>query len=135
MPEKPSQFSERRRSMSAVTEASELIQSLAGPGRAGESVKGAIQRAARAAGVSAGLAKRLWYSEVRRIDADLMDKLRDAANARTEKDGHRAYSTLLARLEACEAALRLSDQNTHRHGDHGHRRVAGAHDRALDQGR
>lgn len=134
MSERSSENSERRDRMSAVVEASELVQALAGSGRPGESVKAAIQRAARAAGIDCGLAKRLWYGEVRRIDADLMDTLRDAANTRAEKDGRSAYKLLLARIEACEAALRLSDANQARAVDHGVVRLAGTEDRAMGRG-
>lgn len=112
MPENHSQNSEKRRPMAALVEAAMLLRQLAEPAVPGESMKAAINRAARRAGIPAGLGKRLWYGEARRIDADTMDQLRERAARDTEAFGKAqdARQTLLQRLAACEAALGL--QNT-----------------------
>lgn len=108
MSETPSQFSESARPMTASVEAARLLQALASPSQPGESVKALISRAARRAGLPAGLCKRLWYGEARRIDADTMDHLRARAVAVLEfQQANDARQSVLARLEACEAALRL----------------------------
>ncbi|KQT08508.1 hypothetical protein ASG40_11550 [Methylobacterium sp. Leaf399] len=102
--------------MAALSEAASLMRVLAEPAVPGESVKAAIYRAARATGLPAGLCKRLWYGEARRIDADTMDQIRSAA-ARDRQALENAVVTrdaLLARLAACEAALGLQDAHDHR---------------------
>lgn len=121
--------------MAAVTEAASLMRALAEPASPGESVKAAISRAARKAGIPASLGKRLWYGEARRIDADTMDQLRERAarDQDTLNETLDVRRTLLARLAACEAALGL--QNTDSSGSVGastsrphrvaHRSVAG----------
>ena len=103
--------------MAAVAEAALLMRHLAEPAVPGESVKAAIGRAARRAGLAAGLGKRLWYGEARRIDADTMDQLRAAAarDAKLLEDARDARQSLLRRLAACEAALGL--QPSHLVGD------------------
>lgn len=97
--------------MAAVTEAASLMRALAEPASPGESVKAAISRAARKAGIPASLGKRLWYGEARRIDADTMDQLRERAARDTDTFGKAldARQTLLQRLAACEAALGLQN--------------------------
>lgn len=93
--------------MSASVEASELIQALARPWQVGDSVKAAIRRAARKAQLEAGLAKRLWYGEARRVDAEVMDKLRaaHAADAQLLQRSRDGYSELQERIAALEEAL------------------------------
>jgi hypothetical protein len=112
--ENRSQNSEKRRPMAALVEASMLLRQLAEPAVPGESMKAAINRAARRAGIPAGLGKRLWYGEARRIDADTMDQIRERA-ARDEqvlRETLDARRTLAERLAACEAALGLQNSNS-----------------------
>jgi hypothetical protein len=127
-----SQFSERARPMAALAEASSLMRLLAEPGTPGESVKAAIRRAARRAGIDTGLGKRLWYGEARRIDADTMDRLRIAADdTKALGEAINARRTILARLAAVEAALGLPDADTAGRVDYPLRRQAGAANRAV----
>jgi hypothetical protein len=102
--------------MAALVEAAALLRQLAEPAVPGESMKAAINRAARRAGIPAGLGKRLWYGEARRIDADTMDQLRERAARDTDAIGKAldARQTLLQRLAACEAALGLQDTDAAR---------------------
>ena len=103
-----------------TAEAAAHLRSLAEPWGPG-GVKAAINRAARKAKISAGLAKRLWYGEARRIDAETMDKLRAAVReraARTQESARAEYRLLVKRIEACEAALGLSGPNVGRAADH-----------------
>lgn len=113
MSDYPSQFSERPRTMNAASEAARLLQLFSAPHRPGESVKSAIYRAARKAGISAGLCKRLWYKEARRIDADLMDSLREraAATLLEIEQAENARQSVWKRLERCEQALGLLSQD------------------------
>lgn len=99
--------------MNAASEAADLMRLLAEPAVPGESVKAAINRAARRAGLSAGLGKRLWYGEARRIDADTMDQLRERAARDNEaltkaRDARQAMHERLLRIEA---ALGFSTAN------------------------
>jgi len=118
--------------MAALAEASSLMRLLAEPGSPGESVKSAIRRAARRAGIDTGLGKRLWYGEARRIDADTMDRLRIAADdTHTLREALNARRTILARLAAVEAALGLPDAHTSGGVDHPVRRSSRAADRTV----
>lgn len=112
MSETPSKKSERRPAMHVADEASLHLRALAEPWAVGDSIKAAIRRAGRKAGIEPGLAKRLWYGEARRIDAETMDKLRAAAADAQELEAARnARRSILDRLAACEAALGLPAQN------------------------
>lgn len=134
MPENRSENSESRRPMSATVEAARLLQLLAAPAVPGESVKATISRAARRAGLPAGLAKRLWYGEARRIDADTMDSLRDRAAARLEQEeAAHARQSLLARIAACEAALGLPSAHAPSSMAHATSRTPCGLDSALDR--
>lgn len=63
-------------------EAARLLKLAAEPRPVGDSVKDAIWRAARAVGFACDRAKRIWYGEAKRIDAEELDKLRDFARER-----------------------------------------------------
>lgn len=118
--------------MAALAEASFLIRLLADPGVPGESVKAAIRRAARRAGIDTGLSKRLWYGEARRIDADTMDRLRIAADdTHALREAINARRTILARLAAVEAALSLPHADEDGPVGAAQSRLAGAADRSL----
>lgn len=99
--------------MTAATEAAQLMRHLAEPAVPGESVKAAISRAARRAGIPSGLGKRLWYGEARRIDADTMDQLRERAARDTQllREALDARKQLLQLIAACDSALGLPTQN------------------------
>ena len=66
--------------MSSVVEATTLIRRAAEPRPVGDSVKGAIRRAAYRLGLSFTRTKDIWYGDARRIDADEMDALRKLAD-------------------------------------------------------
>lgn len=69
--------------VSAVAlEASRRLRALAEPRPVGDKVKGAIGRAARAAGLSYWRAFDLWYGKARRIDASELQSIRAAEAAR-----------------------------------------------------
>ena len=65
--------------MSSVVEATTLIRRAAEPRPVGDSVKGAIRRAAYRIGFSFTRTKDIWYGDARRIDAEEMDALRKLA--------------------------------------------------------
>src|SRR5258705_13259522 len=64
---------------SSITEAKALVQRCAEPRLAGDQVKAAILRASRRLGLSFNRTKDIWYGDARRIDAEEMDMLRQAA--------------------------------------------------------
>lgn len=74
-----------RSEMSASVEACQILRGLSEPATAGESIKGAIWRASRLAGISAVRAKAIWYGEARAIRAEEMDSLRQAAKKRGQR--------------------------------------------------
>ena len=104
--------------MSAVCEASSLMRSIAEPCPAGDSVKAAINRAARKASrfmarpMKPGRAEDIWRKEARAIRAEEMDALRAAA--KREKALINDTLALEARLARVEAALLSIDQDFHR---------------------
>lgn len=61
---------------SPIDEARDLVQRCAEPRPVGDSVKSAINRAARRLGFNCSRTKDLWYGDARRIDAREMDQLR-----------------------------------------------------------
>jgi hypothetical protein len=103
MSEIRSEFSE----MSSVTEASALVRHVAEPRQASDSVKAAINRAARCLGWSHSRTKDIWYGDARRIDAAEMDRLREVA-ARAEAD------LAISRIVALRESLTATDADFHR---------------------
>lgn len=107
--EKPSENSDSGESrkgqrMNASVEAAELIRALAEPRPVGDTVKLALQRAARASGLSPTRAKAIWYREARRIDAEEIDALR-AANEHRRK----VLARLVVVRDAASASASLLD--------------------------
>lgn len=74
-----SDFLSEKSEMSSVSEASMLLRRVAGPREIGDSVKAAINRAARKIGLTYSRARDIWYANARRIDATEMDALRREA--------------------------------------------------------
>lgn len=75
------------------------VRRLAMPGEPGEGVKAALNRVARRAGIPASEAKRLWYSEWRRIPADIAERVDDAVT-KHERRLDAELATLRARYYA-----------------------------------
>lgn len=103
--------------MSAICEASDLIRQASEPRQPGDSVKSAINRAARkvsrfmAQPMSFGRAEDIWRQEARSIRAEEMDALRAAA--KREKAFQNEATALEARLARVEAALLALDPDFH----------------------
>jgi hypothetical protein len=64
---------------SSIEEAQMLVRRCAEPRPAGDQVKGAIFRASRRLGLTFSRTRDIWYGQARRIDAEEMDRLRQAA--------------------------------------------------------
>lgn len=71
-----------------------LVRRAAEPARAGESVKAAINRAARTLGLSHGRVKRYWYGEIQVPPAHEVDAIRTMTAGRTETVQSRPASFL-----------------------------------------
>lgn len=106
--------------MTAVAEASSLLRAIAEPRPIGDSVKAAINRAARAAGLSASRTEDIWRQEAKAIRAEEMDAIRLAAarraagDAKMLEEARAEYRRLKARLASLEQAYRISDPDFHR---------------------
>jgi hypothetical protein len=116
--EKSSHQSENERVvfMNPTVEASHLIRFAADPRPSGDSVKGAITRAARRLGIGYERAKSLWYAEARRVDASEMDRLRAVAAERQRKQEEaavHAHRQLVDRISIIEARLAQIDPDFH----------------------
>jgi hypothetical protein len=119
--------------MSAVAEASHLLRQLAEPRPVGDTIKAAINRAARRVKIKAGRVEDIWRQEARAVRAEEMDAIRRAVmeEARLE------YSRLVNRIASIEATLRRSDPDFHSTDINGLRelqRDAGSLDRSVDRG-
>ena len=68
---------------STIDEAQTLVRRCAEPRPAGDLVKAAIRRASRWLDLPFSRTRDIWYGDARRIDAEEMDRLRQAAQ-RTE---------------------------------------------------
>ncbi|UMY16641.1 hypothetical protein MMB17_18430 [Methylobacterium organophilum] len=118
----------------AQAEARTLVELIAGPLRLGENVKAALARVALVTGIGDRRIRGIWNNEARIIRAEEMDRLRQVAlDARTREELDSAYRAHLARLRACQEALRVPSALENRTGPDGERRVAGGADRALDR--
>lgn len=114
--------------MSAVCEASDLMRLLAEPCLPGDSVKAAINRAAKRASrfllkpMSFGRAEDIWRKEARAIRSEEMDALRRAS--KREQETRDEALALEARLARIEAALVAIDPDFHRDAIDALRRAA-----------
>lgn len=126
--------------MSAVAEASSLLRRVAEPRPAGDTVKAAINRAARRVSahllhpMKASRAEDIWRSEARAIRAEEMDAIRKAAAAdRYAEEARDDHARLLDRISRIETALRISDPEFHREQADALRAAAGRVDRSVDR--
>lgn len=103
-----------------LSEMQGIVRSAAEPGTAGESVKVAINRAARTLGLGYSRARSYWYGEVKAVPAHEADALREARLrildqriAHTERELLRLQ---LARENDAERTRRLSRAPAADHG-------------------
>lgn len=118
----------------AQAEARTLVELIAGPLRLGENVKAALARVSVVTGIGDRRIRGIWNNEARLIRAEEMDRLRKVAlDARTREDLDSAYRAHLARLKACQEALRVPPTLVDREGAAASLRVGGPADRAMDR--
>lgn len=89
---------------SVEAQASDLLRGLARPANPGESVKVAIGRAARRAGLSFGRARRIWYGLAVIRGAEL-DHLRRTAGQTVTEDSDASTAELLRELRAAQRII------------------------------
>lgn len=107
--------------MSAVAEASTLLRSVAEPCPAGDSVKAAINRAAKRVAKfipphwssrwHVGRAEDIWRQEARGVWAEEMDAIRRAADAKVAQEARNEFRELNAKIARLEAAMGISDED------------------------
>lgn len=104
--------------MTAVAEAASLLRSVAEPRPVGDTVKAAINRAARRVSkhlrepMRASRAEDIWRGEARMIRAEEIDAIRKAADARLLREVRLEFTQLDARLARLEA-LMVQDAEFH----------------------
>ena len=92
---------------SPIEEAQALVRQCAEPRPAGDQVKAAILRASRGLGLPFNRTKDIWYGDVRRIDAEEMDRLRQVAEKTELAHAVAAIEVLKNRmLASCSSASR-----------------------------
>jgi len=115
MSEIRSEKSERGVVVSALREASFLVRKVAEPRPIGDSVKAAINRAARRLGFHFSRTKDIWYENARRIHAEEIDALRREARTQREETVARAEAIIaVERLVALRETLAATDSDFHR---------------------
>ena len=133
--EKRSELSEKGRTVSAVSEASEHIRALASPWRVGDSVEGRDSSCVAQGGLSLPASQSVsGTARFAAFDSVTMDRLRAAArDARTVEEARDEHRTLLARLRACEAVLGLCGEDVGRGAPAADGEQGGASDRTMDR--
>ena len=102
--------SAKGRSMTSIAEAQSLITTIAGPMPAGTQIKEMLSGVARVTGLAHRRLRGIWNGEARRIDAQEMDVLRQAAaRRRREAIDHEEFRTLSTRLALLEKRLAQID--------------------------
>lgn len=102
--------------MTAVAEAASLLRSVAEPRPVGDTVKAAINRAAKRVSkymrepMRPSRAEDIWREEARMVRAEELDAIRRAAEAQLTQEARREFTQLDARIARLEAIL-VQDQN------------------------
>lgn len=123
--------------MTAVAEAASLLRTVAEPRPVGDTVKAAINRAAKRVSkylrepMRPGRAEDIWRGEARMVRAEELDAIRRAAEARLIREARREFTQLDARIARLEALL-VQDPEFHRVEADALRAVAGRPDRPVD---
>ena len=101
-----------------------------------------LDRAARAAGISSRMARRLFYCETNNPSSEVVESVRRArGNLRTKAkeqadvagEARAEYRQMLARIERLENALRLSDEDFNGPQIDALRRLARSPDSSMDR--
>lgn len=90
------------------------LRDLAEPAPRGDRVKSAIQRAAKAAGLTYTRAFDIWYGKARRIEADEAQRITQALQKKSEEEARNEFYDLRSRLLRLESILVSTDPDFHR---------------------
>ncbi len=128
-----------------VAKAVSILEELASPRGARESYKAVVNRVSAFTNrIALGLhivdrpippsrIDDIWRREAKFVRAHELDSLRAALEAKILGEVKNEHRTILDRLAACEAALRIQDEAFHRESIDGLRETARRMDSALDQ--
>lgn len=90
------------------------LRELSEPWGRDDKIKAAIQRAAKAAGLSYWRAFDIWYGKARRIEADEAQRIADALQKKSEGEARNEFYDLRSRLLRLESILVSTDPDFHR---------------------
>ncbi|WP_428029782.1 hypothetical protein [Ancylobacter sp.] len=131
--------------MSGVAQASEALDQLVQPWPARKSFKEAVAIATKlvndigikskilSAPIKHSRIEDLWKREARRVNAEELDAIRAARDAKLQRNASDQHQRLVARIARLEAALRLSDEDAYRELAGERRELARGADRPLDR--
>lgn len=106
----PSSFSDRS---SEIKDAMRIVRLAASPRPAGDTVKAAIDRAAKHFGWAYERTRHLWHGDARRVEVSEMDQLRQFEQERDKAAVHAEMRRHLQRLHALRASLQFNDPDFH----------------------
>jgi hypothetical protein len=92
----------------------EHLRELAEPWPSGSSVKSAIDRASKRAGLTYWRAFDIWYGKARRIEQFERDAIADAVEAKRREATRNEFHDLKVRLARLESRLVQTDEDFHR---------------------
>jgi hypothetical protein len=90
------------------------LQQLSEPWDRGDKIKRAIERSARAAGLSYSRAFEIWYGRARRIEQSELLRIQEALDDKNRRDTRNELSELRLRLARLESLLVQTDPDFHR---------------------
>lgn len=108
---KASEFSDKS---SEISDAMRLVRLAAEPRIVGDSIKAAVNRAARTLGFTPTRTRDLWHGNARRIDSREMDALRAVERRQNLRFLESGYRKHVEQLAALRARLQSRDAEFHR---------------------
>jgi hypothetical protein len=111
--ERSEKFSEFSEKSSEISEAMRLVRIAAEPRPAGDSIKDAINRAAKKLGWSCSRTEDVWRGEARRIEVPEMDALRLLEQQRDFEADRAEQRRHLRQLAALRTKLEFDDPDFH----------------------
>lgn len=97
-----------------MTTYSEALRELAEPRPVGDTIKVAIWRAARAAGLTYARAFNVWYGRARRIDAHEAAQITQALEKKREEDARNTIHDLQTRILMLESRFAAETSDSRR---------------------
>lgn len=98
----------------SLGEAASALRELAEPWPSGSSVKSAVDRASKRAGLSYWRAFDIWYGKARRVEQFERDAIADALDKKRREAARNELHNLKTRIALLEARLAKTDSEFHR---------------------